>query len=216
VQGGHVLDGDLRNVSRLRERGVRMFAPAHVMDNDTVGSGTGRAAGGLSGFGRELLAELQAQQVIVDLAHMSVAGIDDALPLLTRPFTLSHGAVREEEVARPGRLRRYNASTRNVPPSVAREVGARGGLLGVVMATQLLGAPTLNAAVRMVRRVASEVGEENVAIGSDMDGALRMLIDCEGMPALANAMLAAGMSEEFVSGVFGGSAARFLRNALPL
>ena len=61
VQGGHVLDGDAGNVARLRELGVRMVAPAHVMDNEVVGSGTGRRATGLSVFGREVIAELQAQ-----------------------------------------------------------------------------------------------------------------------------------------------------------
>ena len=77
VQGGHVLEGELANISHLRERGVRIFAPAHVMDNDVVGSGTGRHAPGLSGFGREVVAELETNGIIVDLAHMSVAGVVD-------------------------------------------------------------------------------------------------------------------------------------------
>lgn len=214
IQGAHVLQGDLANVSRLYERGVRMFAPSHVMDNDVVGSGTGRAAGGLSGFGREVIAELEARELIVDLAHMSDVGIEQTIPLLTRPFVMSHAAIRDEG-ARRGRLRRYSAATRNVPESVVREVGARGGLFGVVMATQLLGGRALNSAVRMIRRALDAATEANVAIGSDMDGALKMLIDCEGLPALADAMLAAGMSEQLVSDVVGGNAARFLRSALP-
>ena len=73
-----------------------------------------------------------------------------------------------------------------MPESVAREVGARGGLFGVVMATQLLGGSTLNAAVAMIRRARAAAGEQNVALGSDMDGALKMLIDAEGLPALAD------------------------------
>jgi microsomal dipeptidase-like Zn-dependent dipeptidase len=214
VQGAHVLDGDLANIERLRVRGVRMFAPAHVMDNDVVGSGTGRAAGGLSSYGMEVITELEAQGLIVDLAHMSDAGLEQTMPLLTRPFVLSHSAIRDEG-ARPGRLRRYSAATRNVPESVVREVGARGGLFGVVMATQLLGGATLNSAVRMIRRALDAAGDGNVAIGSDMDGALKMLIDCEGLPALADTMLAAGLSETVVSDVIGSNAARFLRSALP-
>jgi membrane dipeptidase len=213
VQGGHVLEGNLGNIARLRELGVRMFAPAHVMDNDVVGSGTGRGAGGLTSFGREVVAELENRRVIVDLAHMSVPGIEQTLTLLTRPFTLSHGALRGE-VARPGRLRRYNATTRNVPEEVAREVGARGGLVGIVLATQLLGGSTLADAVAMIRRALSIAGEENVALGSDMDGALRMLIDAEGLPALAGALLDAGLSESVASGFVGGNALRFLRSAL--
>jgi len=214
VQGAHVLDGDLANVARLSQRGVRMLAPSHVMDNDVVGSGTGRAAGGLSSFGREVIAELEAQALIVDLAHMSDVGVEQTMPLLRKPFVMSHAAIREDG-ARPGRLRRYSAATRNIPEEVARDIGARGGLLGVVMATQLLGGSTLNSAVRMIHRALEAADGTNVAIGSDMDGALKVLIDCEGLPALADAMLAAGMSEQTVSDVLGANAARFLRSALP-
>jgi microsomal dipeptidase-like Zn-dependent dipeptidase len=104
--------------------------------------------------------------------YMSLAGIEQTLPLLTRPFTFSHGALRNAD-SRPGHLRRYNAATRNVPESVASKVGARGGLFGVVMATQLLGGSTLNAAALMVGRALAAAGEANVAIGSDMTRSLR-------------------------------------------
>ena len=215
VQGGHVLEGDLRNVERLRELGVRMFAPAHVMDNDVVGSGTGKRATGVTDFGRSVIQELEAQAVIVDLAHMSVPGVEAVLPTLTRPFVLSHGALRDE-TARPGRFRRYGAATRNVPAAVAREVGARGGLFGVVLSTQLLGGSTLADGVAMIRRALDAADEANVVLGSDMDGALRMLIDAEGLPALVDALLASGLDESVVSGYVGANAVRFLRAALPV
>ena len=213
--GGHVLDGDLRNVGRLRQQGVRMVAPAHVMDNDAVGSGTGRRAGGLSGFGRELLAELETQSVTVDLAHMSVPGIEQALPLLRRPFLVSHTGISpsHDGAARPGR-HRYRAETRNLPSAVAREIGARGGLLGVVLATKLLGGATLDDAVRMVHRANEACSDGNVALGSDMDGALRMVIDVEGLPALADALLDSGLSISTVRRFIGGNAVRFLRGSL--
>ena len=214
VQGGHALEGDPGNVGRLRQLGVRMFAPAHVMDNDVVGSGTGKRATGVTDFGREVIRELEAQALIVDLAHMSVAGVEAVLPTLTRPFVLSHGAIRGES-ARRGRLRRFGPATRNVPASVAREVGARGGLFGVVLATQLLGGSTLDDGVAMIRRALDAAGDTNVALGSDMDGALRMLIDVEGLPALVDALLASGLDESVVSGYLGRNAVRFLRIALP-
>ena len=66
----------------------------------------------------------------------------------------------------------------------------------------------------MIRRALSVAGEGNVALGSDMDGALRMLIDAEGLPALADALLAAGLSESVVSGFVGSNAVGFLRAAL--
>lgn len=214
VQGGHVLDGDLLNVARLRERGVRMLAPAHVMDNELVGSGTGRGAGGLGGFGREAIAELEAQGIVVDLAHMAIAGIEQALPLLRRPFVLSHTGLTDLAGGR-SRWRRYSPATRNIPASLAAEVGAAGGLIGIVLSTELLGGSTLEAAARTFALAVESAGEQNVALGSDMDGALRMLVDVEGLPALADALLGSGLDARVVESVLGGNAARLLRRALP-
>jgi microsomal dipeptidase-like Zn-dependent dipeptidase len=42
-----------------------------------------------------------------------------------------------------------------------------------------------------------------------------MLIDVEGLPALVDALLAAGVAPDVVRGFLGGNAARFLRTALP-
>lgn len=214
VQGAHVLEGRLENLRLLRDRGVRMFAPAHVMDNDAAGSNTGAQKATLTGYGRELLAEAEAQSIVVDLAHMSVAGVEAALPLLTRPFTLSHTGIREAADGRAGR-RRYGAATRNIPTELAREMGRRGGLIGVVLSTQLLGGSSLSDAVAMFRRAVHAAGARNVALGSDMDGALRMVIGVEGLPALADALLRAGMTPQAVGDVLGGNAVRFLRASLP-
>ena len=214
VQGGHVIEGSLANIARLRAAGVRMFAPAHVMDNALVGSGTGRSATGLSGYGREVLAELEAQSIVVDLAHMSRRGIDAALPLLKRPSLLSHTGL-TDVAGGASRWRRFSPANRNVPASLAAEVGAAGGLVGVALSTQLLGGSTMAAAVSTFRAGVDAVGSDPVAIGSDMDGALRMLIDVEGLPALADALLESGLPAESVSGILGANAARFLGAALP-
>ncbi len=214
VQGGHVLDGDVGNLTRLREAGVRMFAPAHVMDNALVGSGTGRQATGLTDFGREVICGLEAQSIIVDLAHMSVAGIEQALPLLRRPFVLSHTGL-TDRAGGGGRWRRYSPQTRNIPASLAAEIGRAGGLVGIVLSTRLLGGDTLGHAVATIRRALQAAGDEHVALGSDMDGALKVLIDVEGLPALADALLEAGLSQPTVEGFVGGNALRLLRAALP-
>jgi microsomal dipeptidase-like Zn-dependent dipeptidase len=214
VQGGHVIEGHLTNIGRLRDLGVRMFAPAHVMDNALVGSSTGRVAGGLTGLGREAIAELESQGVIVDLAHMSRTGIQEALPMLTPPFTLSHTGLTEIAGGR-SRFRRYSPATRNIPAPLAGEIAAHGGLVGIVMSTQLLGGSSLLDAAATFQLALKACGEERVAIGSDMDGALRMLIDVEGYPALAGALTASGLPEGAVKGVMGTNAVQLLRASLP-
>lgn len=214
IQGGQVLHGNLANIARLGAAGVRMFAPAHVMDNALVGSGTGRLSGGLTDYGREVVAELEAQSIVVDLAHMARAGIEAALPLMKRPFVLSHAGLTDIAGGR-SRWRRFSPATRNVPASLVAEIGAVGGLVGIALSTQLLGGSTMPAAVRTFRAALEAAGAGHVAIGSDMDGALRMLIDVEGLPALADALLASGLDTQSVSGVMGANAAGILRAALP-
>ena len=85
VQGGHALDGRLANLERLSTLGVRMLAPAHTMDNGYAGSGTGVNAGGLTEQGRELIAAMEEQSMLVDLAHMSPRAIKDSLAVTRRP-----------------------------------------------------------------------------------------------------------------------------------
>ena len=215
IQGGHVLEGDLANLARLRAAGVRMFAPAHVMDNTLVGSGTGRRADGLSDFGREVIAELEAQSIVVDLAHMSLPGIAAALPLLRRPFALSHAGLTDIAGGR-SRWSRFSPATRNVPASLVSEVAAAGGLFGVALSTQLLGGSSLAAAATTFRAALDAAGADHVAIGSDMDGALSMLIDAEGLPALVDALLDSGIPETAVTALIGGNAVALLRAALQL
>jgi membrane dipeptidase len=213
VQGGHVLDGQLSNVDRLHGLGVRMFAPAHVMDNALVGSGTGRRQGGLTDLGREAIAELERAAMLVDLAHMSLAGIDEALTLATRAPALSHTGLLSCS-AQTSRWRRYSPATRNVPDWVVRAVGQSGGVVGISLSTQLLGGERIADAVETYQLALRLAGSDGVAIGSDMDGALRMVIDAAGLPLLTAGLLEAGLDARVLSGVLGANALRLLRSAL--
>jgi microsomal dipeptidase-like Zn-dependent dipeptidase len=213
VQGGHVLERKLDNISRLKQLGVRMFAPAHVMDNALVGSSTGRHKGRLSVYGREAIAELESQRIIVDLAHMSLPGIEAAMPSLKRPFMLSHTGLTDVAGGR-SRVRSYSPATRNIPASLASEIGTADGLVGIVMSTQLIGGNNLSDAVATIRKALESAGVDHVAIGSDMDGALKMVIDVEGLPALADALLRAELAPKLVEGVMGANAVSTLRSSL--
>jgi microsomal dipeptidase-like Zn-dependent dipeptidase len=144
---------------------------------------------------------------------MSAEGIADALALLRRPFLMSHTGIHVPGVAPRRGRRRYTPGRRNVPPEVAREIGARGGLVGIVLSTQLVGGTSLADAVEMIVRGIEVAGEEHVALGSDMDGALRMVVDVEGLPALAGALLGE-VPEAQATAFLGGNAVRFLRASL--
>jgi len=214
VQGGHVLEGDVANVERLHARGVRMLALAHVMDNALVGSNTGRRGHGLTGFGREIVPELERVGIVVDLAHMSPAGIRDTLPLLRRPFVLSHTGLRRVSGAGsriPGR--RFTPFNRNLGDEEARLVSEAGGVVGLTLSTLLLGGEDLDAVARTVDTALELCGPASVAIGSDFDGALRTVCDVTGMPAATARLLAGGLDRETLAGVMGANALRVFAEA---
>ncbi|MGZ6259987.1 MAG: dipeptidase [Candidatus Limnocylindrales bacterium] len=211
VQGGQVLGGDLRNVAGLRRLGVRMLGLAHVMDSDVAGSGSGRHAGGVTGFGWEAIAELERQDILIDLAHASSATIREAAPLLRPPFLVSHTGFRAL-AGEPSSWRRYSAATRNLSDADARLVAEAGGLIGVTLAVPLVGGPSMASVVRAFEHAVELAGPEHVALGSDFDGALPMPFDVTGLPALTAALLAAGFGREIVAGILGGNALRVLRS----
>jgi membrane dipeptidase len=209
VQGGQALNGDLRNVERLASLGVRMLGLAHVMDSPLAGSGTGRGRGGLTALGREAIPELERAGILVDLAHASSGTIRDALPLLRRPFLVSHTGF--SSLAGGGwPMRRYSPAARNISDDDARLVGQAGGLIGVTLASPLVGGPTMDAVVRAIGHAVELVGPERVALGSDFDGALPMPFDVTGLPALTATLLQAGFGREAVTGIMGANALRLL------
>ncbi|MGI8703893.1 MAG: dipeptidase [Candidatus Limnocylindrales bacterium] len=209
VQGGHVLDGDPANVTLLRSLGVRMLAPAHVMDNELVGSNTGLRRGGLTPLGREVIDELQRSGIVVDLAHMASTGIRDALPLLRQPFVVSHTGLAAFH-GRRSRLRRYSAANRNLTSEDARLLADAGGLIGLTLSTSLLGGDTLGRVVDAFRYTVDLVGVRQVALGSDFDGGLRTVFDVTGLPRLTQGLLDGGFSPDEIAAVMGGNALRVL------
>jgi microsomal dipeptidase-like Zn-dependent dipeptidase len=179
------------------------------MDSPLAGSGTGRAASGLTGLGREAIAELERVGIIVDLAHASPAAVREAVPLLHRPFVVSHTGFTSLAGGGP-RWRRYGPGRRNLPDELARLVGGAGGLIGVSLATPLIGGRSMEAVVRTFEHAVELAGPERVALGSDFDGALPMPFDVTGLPALTGALLAAGFGRDVVAGIMGGNALRLL------
>ena len=210
VQGGQVIrePGD---VERLRRLGVRMVALAHVMDSPLAGSSTGRRAGGLTGLGREVLAEMERLGILVDLAHASSRTIREAVPRLGRPFLVSHTGF-TALAGRGSRWRRYAPARRNLSDGDGRLVGEAGGLIGVTLATPLVGGDGLDSVLRAFDHAVGLVGPGQVALGSDFDGALTMPFDASGLVNLTQALLDAGFGRDVVGGIMGGNALRLLQH----
>jgi membrane dipeptidase len=121
AEGGHSIACSLPALRALHCLGVRYMTLTHNDSTSWADSATGKPiAGGLSPFGREVVAEMNRIGMIVDLSHTAVSTMDAALEIATRPVLFSHSSARAL-VDHP----------RNVPDDVLLKMAASGGVCQV-------------------------------------------------------------------------------------
>lgn len=204
VEGAHALAGDLSNLDRLYDAGVRMMAPTHFFDTEIGGSAHGVSRSGLTPLGREWVARMEAKKMVIDLAHASPATLDDVLKVATRPVVVSHTGVRGTCDNR-----------RNLSDPQLAAISANGGLVGIgVWETAVCGGDA-HAIARAVAHAINVAGFEHVALGSDFDGAVTAPFDVTGLPQITQALLDLGLDQTAIEGVMGGNVRRLLKRLLP-
>jgi membrane dipeptidase len=204
IEGAHALDDDVANLDRFERAGFRMFGLVHFFDNAFAGSAHGVEKGGLTGLGRELIAELERRRIVVDLAHASTATIDDVLSIATRPIVASHTGVRA-----------VAAHARNLSDEQLRGIAATGGMVGIGFWPTASGGDDAASIARSIGHAVSVVGADHVGLGSDFDGAVPTPFDVSGLALLTAALLNEGLDETTILAVMGGTAVRLLRGTLP-
>mgnify|MGYP004561869701 FL=1 len=106
----------------LREfyrRGVRYITLTHSADNQVGDSCTGNHTwGGLSPFGKELVAEMNRRRMMIDLAHSSDDTMRDVLALSSKPVAYTHGCCRA-----------LASHKRNISDELIRGIADGGGIV---------------------------------------------------------------------------------------
>jgi microsomal dipeptidase-like Zn-dependent dipeptidase len=203
IEGAHALDGDLANLDRLYDAGVRMMAPTHFFDNDIGGSSAGVAKTGLTDKGRDMVRRMQARHMLVDLAHAAPRTIDEVLAIATRPVIVSHTGVKAT-----------CDNSRNLSDAQLRGVAHTGGVIGIAYFDVAVCGTDAAAIARAIRHTADTVGVDAVALGSDFDGGVVAPFDTTGLGLLIDALFQAGFGEDDIAKIMGGNALRVLLSSL--
>jgi membrane dipeptidase len=204
IEGAHALDDDPANVEVVADAGFRMMSPSHFFDTAFGGSAHGLVKGGLTEAGREMVRRMEARGMLVDLAHASAATIDDVLTMAQRPVVASHTGVRG-----------VCDNARNLTDAQVRGIAETGGVVGIGFWPTACGGDDVGSIARSIRHAVDVGGVEQVALGSDFDGAVPEPFDATGLVLLTDALLEAGFADEDVAKVMGGNARRLLAEALP-
>ncbi|MDH4555660.1 peptidase M19 [Pseudomonas sp. BN417] len=204
TEGLQPLEGKLENVDRLYDAGFRITGLTHFFDNEVGGSAHGLEKGGLTPFGRRVIARLEEKKMLVDLAHASRPLIDDVLGMAERPVLVSHTGV---EGTCPG--------TRNLSDAHIQRIAATGGVIGIGYWETAVCDTSVKAIVKAIRYTADKVGVAHVALGSDFDGAVHTPFDTSGLAQLTQGLQEAGFSESDIAAIMGGNVRRLLLETLP-
>lgn len=204
IEGAHALEGRIENMDRLDALGMRVVGLTHFFDNRLGGSLHGESGEGLTDFGRSVVSEAERRGMIIDVAHASPQMVRDVLEMSRRPVILSHGGF--EGVC---------DTARNLDDELMRQLADHGALIGVGFWDGAVCDYSPAGVARAIRYGIDLMGVDQVALGSDYDGATRVLFDAGELPALTQAMLDEGMRESEIRKVMGENAIQFFRANLP-
>jgi membrane dipeptidase len=118
MEGGHSINESLSVLHMMFDLGVRYMTLTHNHNVPWADSATDeRAIGGISEFGRQVVAEMNDIGMIVDLSHVSTEVMHQALATSTRPVMFSHSSARS-----------LCDVERNVPDDVLQRLTTNGGI----------------------------------------------------------------------------------------
>jgi membrane dipeptidase len=203
IEGLQNLEGKAQNLDRLYAAGFRMAGLTHFFDNELAGSMHGLKKGGLTPFGRDIIARMEAKGMIVDIAHLSHMGVAELLALAKRPVVSSHGGVQATCKV-----------NRNLTDAEIKGVAATGGIIGIGYWDGAICDTSPDAVAKAMKYVRDLVGIDHVALGSDYDGATTVRFDTSQLVQVTQALLDAGFSEDDIRAAMGGNAIRVLRAGL--
>ena len=89
IEGGEALGGELDNLYRFQEIGVKLITLTWNYDNE-IGCGVFGGDGGLTGFGKTVVREMNKLGMIIDVSHLNQAGFWDVIKISKKPVIASH------------------------------------------------------------------------------------------------------------------------------
>lgn len=157
-QNAAMMGDKAERVDIFADLGVRVIQLTYNPAN-TLGDGSMAPLNrGLTPFGREVVARLNANRIMVDLSHSGEKTCLDAARVSTQPISINHTGCRA-----------LNDLPRNKTDAELRLVASRGGFVGIYFMPFLSHASNASAAdvVAHIDHAVNVCGEDHVGIGTD-------------------------------------------------
>jgi membrane dipeptidase len=156
VEGGHQIDNDLAILRMYRRMGILSMTLTHFRSNDWADSFTGKPEhNGLTEFGKQVVREMNAIGMIVDISHVSDKTFYDVLQVTTKPVIASHSSCRS-----------ISDVPRNMTDDMLRALARNGGVVGVNFSASFLNQQD---AEELKKFISSENALEPNLTGAELD-----------------------------------------------
>lgn len=191
VEGGEALEGELGNLRLLSHLGIRSMGLTWNQGNEIAAGIAEESKGrGLTAFGKEVVREMNALGMLIDLAHISKKSFFDVLSKTSAPVIVSHANAKK-----------ICHHPRNLSDEQLLALRNNGGVIGLTFCPAFVHHqdPSLEKLLDHFVHVASLIGVEHLGIGSDFDGfdgCLKGLKDVSCLSALTLGLFTRGFQEE--------------------
>jgi membrane dipeptidase len=121
VEGGHMINDDLKNVDKFAALGVRYMTLTHMVNTNWADSSTDKPAhNGLTDFGKQVVLEMNRVGMMVDVSHIADKTFYDVLATSRAPVIASHSSCRALDNA-----------PRNMTDDMIKALAAKGGVIQI-------------------------------------------------------------------------------------
>ena len=197
VEGGAALAGDIKNVSLLKEFGVKFVTLTWNGKNELGDGCLVDDSRGLTDFGRKAVRELEKNNIFIDLSHASDRLFYDTAEIITKPIVATHSNSRS-----------ITNHPRNLTDEQFQIIKNSGGIVGLNFYKEFLNGDCSKASMYDIIKHADHFlslgGENTICLGSDFDGAdlPEDISGIERMYDLYELFLKNGYKESVVNKIF--------------
>jgi membrane dipeptidase len=167
TQDSAMVGPELDRLAEMKKDGIMTVQLTYNLANLSGDGSIEPRNGGLTNLGRDTIRRIEAEKLLLDLAHGGARTIDEAIAFAKRPLVISHTGARA-----------LADHPRNVSDAAIRAVADKGGVVGVYFMPYLVPSqhPAGADVIAHVEHVARVAGEDHVGIGTD-NGPLPTVLD---------------------------------------
>jgi membrane dipeptidase len=216
IEEGETIEGDLDKLRYFKEQGISLITLTWNYEN-ALGYSNFEwrdQKRGLKKKGFEVIEEMNALNMLIDVSHLSDAGFEDVITHSTSPIVATHSNSRV-----------MTDNPRNLSDKMLKTLADKGGITGINFFNNFLvegelkdrlQLSTLDEMLRHIKHIRDVAGIEILGLGSDFDGIPNPveIEDCSQMYKLSEKLFLNGFSHDDVEKIFYKNSLRVIKDVL--